>query len=189
MFTVSLFSRIKTAVHTGSRGLSPSVLLPSFTVFLSLFCLIWVGCALHVAGKAESQLGILYSGYVASRQTQGRAAMSSVPLSLSVHPHGEIPNTNMTRFMCYPIMGEWWGQGKYSAVLNRHHCSTWEEKPIFRGKGSCQHRWECQHLPSAVLLCSVRRWLGMDATAQQLNRCWAFCPLRCYFIIPLTSSR
>lgn len=37
-----------------------------------------------MAVKAESQLGTLYSDYVASGQTQGRAAMSSVPLSLSL---------------------------------------------------------------------------------------------------------
>ena len=158
-------------MHTGSRGLSPSVLLPSFTVFLSLFCLIWIGCALHVAVKAESQLGVLYSGYVAFGQTQARAAMSSVPLSFSVHPHGEAPNTNMTRFMCYPIMGEWWYQGKYSVVLNWHHCSTWEEKPNFSGQVflSAPLRMSATPLSCAALRGCGWVWILPHSTEQMLS--------------------
>lgn len=138
MFTISLFSRIDRCAHRQSwpESLRAAALFQNVPVPL-LLRLSWL-CPSH---GCESRVSARYfiSGYAASGQTQGRAAMSSVPPSLSVHPHGETPTTNMTRFMCYPITGEWWGQGKYSVVLNRHHCSTWEEKPIFQGKGSCQH--------------------------------------------------
>ena len=80
--------------------------------------------------------------------------MSSVPLFLSLCILMERLLTPTWPDSCVTLSrGEWWYQGKYPVMLNRHHCSTWEEEPIFWGKGSSQHRGECQHPPQ--LLCST----------------------------------
>ena len=137
----------------------------------------------------------LLSGYVSSRQSQARAAMSSVTLSLSVHPHAETPNTNMTRFMCYPIMGEGWHQGRYSVVLNRHHCSMWEEGKFFNFPGqvflSAPLRMSATPLSRAALwgcgwVCTLphSNWTGAEpsvlyaAAASLLDRVADKCILR-----------
>lgn len=95
MFTISLFSRIDRCAHRQSwpESLRAAALFQNVPVPL-LLRLSWLcpsrGCESRVSAR------YFISGYAASGQTQGRAAMSSVPPSLCAsswrdsHHHDQI---------------------------------------------------------------------------------------------------
>lgn len=124
----------------------------SLSVFLSLFCLIWIGCALYVAVKAVSARYYTQVTWLPGRLREEQRCHLCPSFSLCASSWRLLtptwPDSCVTQ-----LWGEWWYQGKYSVMLNQHHWSTWEEEPIFRGEGSSQCRWECQHPPQ--LLCST----------------------------------
>lgn len=97
--------------------------------------------------------------------------MSSVPLFLSVCILMETPNTNMTGFMCYPIMGRMVVPRQILCDAANEYWSTWRGGANLSGEALLSAA-ENVSTPSAALLHSaLRGWLGVDSTAQQLNRC------------------
>lgn len=83
-----------------------------------------LNCTYSVIVKPQSQLNILYLGYVASGQTLERVVISPVPFTFPLFPERMLVPPSLLDSCVTLLRREWMSQSKYSLTVDSSHCRT-----------------------------------------------------------------